>query len=368
MAPSTGGQYFWVSEFDYELIPWRSTLMTIPPLAVVLGYTLFAHKYLPMLQNFTVILHVMGAVLIIITLWVAAPHVTAKEVVLDISNQGAYSNVFIMFMIGQLSPIWGLTSMDAPVHMAEEVHNAAVALPRAMMYAFIFNGFLGFAMLTTVLFSMPDIPSALANPAGPFFYVVQQAWPTTGYAYTVWIVSSVVLVGNIPFAAAAARLTFAFARDGALPHHARFSTINQRLQVPVPAILGTIAFAFVMSFVKLGSATAFAALLSMCSMLQIASYTIPIFCILWRRIVAPQKLPAAKWSLGRCGIPINAIAALFGANTVFWMAWPTALPVDIDNFNFSAPLTVAIIGAMFVWYRIYGMKKYISPRERIKDQ
>ena len=109
MAPTAGGQYHWVSEFaprryqkflsyltgwlsvlfwqaglatsniaagntletlvslynpDYDFLPWRSTLMTIPPLVVLLIWGLYLHRYLPMLQNFTMIFHVMGGLLI----------------------------------------------------------------------------------------------------------------------------------------------------------------------------------------------------------------------------------------------------------------------------------------------------------------
>lgn len=49
---------------EYELIPWRSTLMIIPPLVFTLLCNLFALKFMPMLQNFTMLLHVMGGILI----------------------------------------------------------------------------------------------------------------------------------------------------------------------------------------------------------------------------------------------------------------------------------------------------------------
>ncbi|GAM91342.1 hypothetical protein ANO11243_093910 [Dothideomycetidae sp. 11243] len=412
MAPNAGGQYTWVAEFappktqkflsyltgwmsvlvwqtalsssnvvsgtlleslitiykpDYELKPWRSALMTLPSLVVLLLWSLFAHKYLPMLQNLTMVLHVMGAILIILTIWVAAPHVSPREVFLDFSNFGSYSSLFVALMLGQSTPQWALSSMDAAAHMSEEVFDASIAVPRAMVNALWFNGLLGFAMLITILFALPDINSALNNPSGAFIYVLQSAWSSTGYTYSIWVMSILILAGNIPFAAAAARLTFALARDGGLPFPKVFAKIDRRLLVPVNAILATFCFSFALTFIKLGSVTVYWAFASALGLAQWLTSTITISCILWRRITAPESLPNARWSLGRFGVPINAVSVIFSLNSLFWTIWPSTLPITVVDFNFAGPLAVVLIVLCGITYRVYGKKVYTSPKELIKQ-
>ncbi|KAF2155465.1 putative GABA permease [Myriangium duriaei CBS 260.36] len=412
MAPTAGGQYHWVSEFgpprfqkflsyltgwmsllvwqtalstsnfvsgtlleslitiyrpDYELLPWRSTLMTLPSLVVLLVWTIFAHRCLPMLQNLTMVVHVMGCILIMFTIWVAAPHIPAKTVFEDFSSHGSYSNMFVVLMLGQSTPQWALSSMDAAAHMAEEVSDASRTVPRAMVYGLLLNGMLGLLMLITVLFALPDIDAALASPNGPFIYILQSAWSSTGYTYSIWILNIIILAGNIPFAATAARLVFALARDGGLPFPRVFSKIDQRLLVPVNAILVTFAFSFALGFIKVGSVTVYWAFASALGLAQWLTSCITIGCMLWRRVTAPGSLPQARWSLSRFGVPINAIALLFSLYSLFWTVWPSTIPLTIENFNFSGPLAVALIILCGVTYRVHGRKVYISPRERIKQ-
>jgi hypothetical protein len=60
--------------------------------------------------------------------------------------------------------------------------------------------------------------------------------------------------------------------------------------------------------------------LSTISLLQ--CYCLSIGCVLWRRIVLPSTLPPAEFSLGRWGIPINALAVLYSLWAFFWACWP----------------------------------------------
>lgn len=103
--------------------------------------------------------------------------------------------------------------------MAEEIHNAAVILPRAIMLSALINGVLGFSMLIAVLFCMGNIEEALASPTGyPFIEIFAHA---TGSIAGAAVMSTIVLIisifGVMGILAALSRQIWSFARDRAVP-------------------------------------------------------------------------------------------------------------------------------------------------------
>ena len=69
-----------------------------------------------------------------------------------------------------------LEGLDAACHIAEEIENAAVVIPRSMFISVILNGVLGFAMLLALLFCLGDLADALATTTGyPFIEIFYQA-------------------------------------------------------------------------------------------------------------------------------------------------------------------------------------------------
>ena len=59
--------------------------------------------------------------------------------------------------------------------MAEEVANASVAIPRAIMLSVLINGSLGFGMLIGILYCAGDIDAALNSPTGyPYIEIFYQ--------------------------------------------------------------------------------------------------------------------------------------------------------------------------------------------------
>lgn len=99
--------------------------------------------------------------------------------------------------------------------MSEEVSDAGLSVPRAMMWTFFINGGTGLIFLISVLFAIPSVDDALNDPTGyPFLYIFQVAMPNTNIGtnilttITVWLL----MVGNVSFTASCARQIWAFSR------------------------------------------------------------------------------------------------------------------------------------------------------------
>lgn len=157
MAPTSGGQYHWVSEFssprhqkflsyitgwmsvlawqagaasgsfltgtiiqglisvrnpEYEPKNWQGTLFVFAMVLVIYIANVYASDLMPVLSNLLMILHVLSWAVVLIVLWAMAPHQSAKTVfVTGWQNGGGWSSMGLSVMIGQISAIYGSLSM-----------------------------------------------------------------------------------------------------------------------------------------------------------------------------------------------------------------------------------------------------------------
>lgn len=103
--------------------------------------------------------------------------------------------------------------------MAEEVQNAPVVIPRAILFSVCINGALGFGMVIATLFCMRDIDEALNTPTGyPFIEIFRQASGSRAGAVGMTSVLLVISVfGVVGLLTATSRQFWSFARDRGVP-------------------------------------------------------------------------------------------------------------------------------------------------------
>lgn len=103
--------------------------------------------------------------------------------------------------------------------MSEEIKDASLTLPRAMMWTVIINGSLGFIMLVTFCFCLGDVDTILSDSTvTPFvqtFLIATKSHAGTSVMTAILIILTI--AGCITNVATASRQMFAFARDQGLP-------------------------------------------------------------------------------------------------------------------------------------------------------
>lgn len=101
--------------------------------------------------------------------------------------------------------------------MSEEIQNASVIVPRAMLLSIMINGILGFSMLIATLFCLGNVEGILQYPF-PFMAIFQQAVGSIGGATTMASVATILTIfALISFVASASRMLWSFARDRGVP-------------------------------------------------------------------------------------------------------------------------------------------------------
>lgn len=392
---------------DYDAKMYQGTLLTW---AVILGcifVNVIIPNWLPKLEVFILVFHLAGFFAILITLLVMTPDKgSAASVWLTANNGGGWPTQGLSYCVGFLGNVATFVGADASVHLAEEVSNAAVNIPRAILGAMLINGAVGFAMIITVLYCLGDVDSVLASKTGfPYIQVfANSVGSIAGASVMAAIVLALTWSCAIGITTTASRMTWSFARDRGLPFSKTLASVNPRTKVPVVAVLVVTAIAALLTLIYIGSYTAFNDVISLTITGFYGSYFLPAAFLLYHRIkgnvlpkgsdpdtppsdtttskddttvgrdyqhntspevqieVAQARLGWGPWHLpGIIGILNNAYACAYMIFVIFWSVWPPDNHPTVSTMNYSVVVTGGVMILSAIWYFIGGKKQYKGP-------
>lgn len=203
---------------NFSFTNWQGTLVMIAFVIIQAIFNTVGARLLPMIENISLVGHVAGWIITIVPLWVLAPKNSAHDVFIEVKNSAGWGSNGLSYMVGTVAILYCQLGPDAAVHIAEEVRDASVVLPRCMIWGYLYNAVLGLIMLITMLFTVGSLDDAI-NADAPF----QNAFANTGSKAinTVLTLILVLLIGsgNITAVTTASRETWALARDGGTPFH-----------------------------------------------------------------------------------------------------------------------------------------------------
>ncbi|KAK4554253.1 hypothetical protein LTR86_008781 [Recurvomyces mirabilis] len=407
MAPIAGAQYHWVSEFapenvqcilsyltgwastiawqagnaqgifivgsliqtiislndDSYLAPaWQGALLAMAAMLIAFAANVYGSRALPYWQNAVFAIHIMAYFAYIIPIWVSAPRASHEQVWFNFQNEGGWSSIGLAVMVGQLTAFGTTTELDAAAHMSEEVKDAAIAIPRSILIIFVVNFALIFPAILTVAYHIIDLEDALNDPSTyPAIYVLRQAMATKWIMAILIVILLLNVASNIVFLAAVTRDLFAFARDKGLPFSNWLAQVNPKRVIPVNAAIFSSIIAILLSCIYIGSPIAFYAITSLGTVALLQCYCLSIGTLMWRRIYHPETLPPSRYSLGKWGILLNAMAVAYSFYAFFWAFWPQTSPITASGFNWASPIfAITLIGAM-IYYQFRARHKYFGP-------
>lgn len=412
MAPTAGGQYHWVSEFaprsaqkflsyvtgwicvlgwqtgitsiaflaasqiqsllvinnsSYVFERWQGTLLVIAISFFAIIFNTYLAKKLPLIEGVILILHICGFVAILIPLWVLAPRSPASAVFGEFTNGGGWSNTGLSVLVGMLSPVFAFIGPDAATHMSEEIKDASITLPRAMMATVVINGSLGFVMLVTYCFCLGNVETILSNPdVLPFvqtFFIATKSNVGTSFLTSILIILTI--CGCITNVATASRQMFAFARDKGLPFSSFLAHVRPGWDIPLNAVMISFVITVLLSLINIGSTVAFNAIASLGTAALISSYIISITCVRIKRWRGHQ-LPPARWSLGKLGGPINDFSILYLCLVLLMSFFPETAIVNATTMNWNILIYGFTVIFSMIWFFFRGRMQYDGPVEYVR--
>ncbi|KAF4993990.1 hypothetical protein FGRMN_6121 [Fusarium graminum] len=414
MAPTTGGQYHWVSEFappqyqkfisylmgwmcvlgwqtgcastafitgtqiqglivlnhpNYTPEPWHGTLLSIAVAALSVLFNIFLARKLPLIEALVLVIHIFAFFGILVTLWVLSPRADAKAVFTQFSDGGGWGSLGGSTLVGILAGILPLLGADAAVHMSEELRDASSTLPSSMILTTVFNGALGWIMVITYCFCIGDLEEVLATPTGqPFMQVFYNSTQSVSSATAMAsFIIAMTAFSNLTFVATSSRQLYAFARDNAVPFSPWFAKVPTGWDVPINAILTTFVCSSVLALINIGSSVALNSITSLATSALLSSNIVSIGCMIWRRSTN-MPLLESKFSLGRWGLLVNIASEVF-LIVIFVVAFMPGNPnPTAAEMNWSVVMYGAVAIFSLIYYFFRGTHRYEGPVAYVRRQ
>ncbi|KAI5356862.1 Putative amino acid/polyamine transporter I [Septoria linicola] len=342
------GTAAWVSsllQLNYpNYVPelWHSTMIIWAMVLICTCINLFKFgKLVPWIETVAGCLHITLFLVFSIVLLALAPKHSADFVFssrVDSASTSGWTNDFVGWNLGLQTSVWCFVGFDAAVHLSEELRRPATTVPWVMVLANAVNGLMAWLFILVILFSMGDPDDALTY-LQPMLAVLLNATGSrriaTAMASLILIINICAMIVNI---ASMSRLSWSWARDGALPKVLAYVDSSKR--VPARAVLFSVFIVVLLSLVNIGSNVA----LQVFGSLSTLAISTP-----------PQMGP---WTMGRLGIVVNIFALVYTAYIIIWLPFPITIPINAENFNYSSPIFGLVVLVALGWW---GVKRKSWP-------
>ena len=265
------------------------------------------------------------------------------------------------FLVASLASGYVMYGFDTASSLGEETLEPRRTAPRAILRAILASFVIGGAILVFAIMAAPNLADPrIGTSSGGLQYIVEQVmWGPLGRVFLVCIVVAVT-VCSLAVHTAAIRLTFAMARDNALPFGEKLARVNSLTQTPiVPAVLiGVIAELILV--LNIGQPKIFTVLTSIAVIMIYLAYLLVTVPMLRKRLAGqwpPADLAAdGYFNMGRWGTPVNIVAVVWGTAMALNLAWPREAVYGTPWYNtWGAFVYIAVIfGAGLWWYAAKG--------------
>lgn len=321
-------------------------------------------RLMAMINSSGVFIELIAAVLIAIIL--AANATRGPQVFFSTHGYGAgeAGGYLGAFLVASLASGYVMYGFDTASSLGEETVEPRRTAPKAILRAVLASFVIGGAILAFAVMAAPDLADPqIGSSSGGLQYIVEQVmWGPLGTIFLCCIVIAVT-VCSLAVHTAAIRLTFAMARDNALPFGEKLARVHPRTQTPViPAVLIGVLAALIL-VVNIGQPKIFTVLTSIAIIMIYLAYLMVTGPMLARRLRGqwpPKELAVGGYfTMGRWGLVVNIVAVVWGVGMALNLAWPRASVYGVPWYNTWGAFVYigAILGAGLAWYGIKGRKR-----------
>jgi urea carboxylase system permease len=265
------------------------------------------------------------------------------------------------FLVASLASGYVMYGFDTASSLGEETVEPRRTAPMAILRAILASFVIGGAILVFAIMAAPNLKDPqIASSSGGLQYIVEQVmWGPLGKLFLICIVIAVT-VCSLAVHTAAIRLTFAMARDNALPFGERLARVNPETQTPIiPAVVIGVISALILA-INIGQPKIFTVLTSIAVIMIYLAYLMVTGPLLMKRLRGdwppPDLAAGGYFTMGRWGLLVNIIAVLWGAGMALNLAWPREAIYGTPWYNTwgAFAYTGVILGAGLLWYLFKG--------------
>jgi amino acid transporter len=239
--------------------------------------------------------------------------------------------------------IWIFFGHESCGDLAEEVKDASVKVPRAMILTMVAGGISALIIALGMILAVPDMPAAVSGQAGNIAEVVlTNAFGSFGAKAMLICLLLVVLSATVSVVASASRLLFSLGRDNLIFGSSMMSKIDEKRGLPVAAVLlATLVPCFVV-FCGLFVPDAATAIISFATAGIYTAFTMVVLAAVVARMGG--WTPAGPFKLGAWGWPITIAGLIFEVLAVINIVWPRPASPDTSLLmTYLIPIVLFVV-------------------------
>ncbi|EGC42298.1 amino acid permease [Histoplasma capsulatum var. duboisii H88] len=321
-------------------------------------------KHQKLAPNRIVVRPILASIAICVSLLVLTPEKqSAKWVFTNVTNGSGWNSKAFSFLLGFISVAWTMTDYDGTTHMSEETHDAAIRGPIAIQSAILVSGIFGWMLTVTMCFCLSDLDKILDSPTGlPAAQIFLNAGGRTGGTIMFSFSILVQFFTGCSAMLADTRMTYAFARDDALPFSEFFAKVNPYTLTPVNAVWFVVFFSICLNCIAIGSTQTATAIFNITAPALDLSY---IAVILAHQLYKNKvRFIEGPFTLGKWGTPLNIISIAWVLFISVVLFFPPTRPITAENMNYAICVAGFIALFSLSWWWLSARRKYTGPRTK----
>ncbi|KAK7948538.1 amino acid transporter [Apiospora aurea] len=412
IAPTSGGQYHWVSEFapqryqkllsymvgwfsglgwqtalfvtsytaaqqfealialnvpSYQIQGWHGTLLSIAITVFAIVFNTALARQLPLFEVLVGALDVLGFVAFLAVLWSMAPGAADGEVEearydddrrkkawTGFQDNTGWGSVGLATLVGILGPSVTLIGANSTCHRSEEVRDASWVLPRSMVVTAAINYTVGFVMTVTIMMTVGDHASELLDSRTGQVYVqvlLEATKSRVGTSIMTALMAVLLLFCAVNGVTTSWRQLFAFARDQGLPYSRWLATVPPGWDIPLNAVMTTLIITAFLSLIIIGSSIAFSVITAIGQVGLYTSYILTLGAIITRR--GARSLARASTWAGRACRSTSGHSHSWSSCSLFCSS-PTAPSPAPADMNWSCLVYSVVVVFAMTFYFVKG--------------
>ncbi|NJC68232.1 amino acid permease [Planosporangium thailandense] len=311
--------------------------------------------------------HLVGVAVIVVVLAVVPDHhKPLSQVFFEVKNTTGFGfggATAYAVLIGLLMAQYTYTGYDASAHVAEETHNAARSAPRGIVMSVVVSVIAGFFLLFAITWSIQSYDKEAATALGlpPAQIFIDAAGSGLGKLLLFICVVAQFFCG-MASVTANSRMSYAFARDGALPGSRLWKKVNPRTGTPTNSIWLCVTCSTILVLPSLVNTTAYLAVTSIAVIGLYIAYVAPVYL----RLRNPDFRPG-PWNLGRWSGLVGGTAIVWVVLICILFVLPTASPITLSNFNYTIVAVGVVALGAWLWWILSARKWFTGPRHVVDE-
>ncbi len=320
-------------------------------------------KLLALINNIGVFAELIGIIFLIVLLYLNKVR-SPIEAVVQNNEFKSFPDVTILMAAAAMTASYVLYGFDTAGTLAEETHDPRKKAPRAILQALLAAGFSGLLVLLFALMAAPDLGTPeLGNIRGGLPMLVKSVLGETTGSLFLCIVIFAIVVCTLAVQSGAVRLMFAMGRDECLPFSNSLSEVSSKTHTPVLATVLCGLGAIIVLVMNLQFPKVFELVTSIAILWANLAYLIVVALQLRSRVISTRNGvdTAARFNMGKWGLPVNILATLWSTFMVVNVSWPRTATYGSEWYNqYSAWIYTAgliCLGVIIYYFKLFERQR-----------